>query len=263
MKIMIFGLPGSGKSTLLRLIAGLSTPDSGWLRVQNEIWFDNQRRINLPTRHRDIGVVFQDYALFPNMTVYENLRYALRDPSQTHDVEQLLELTQLGELRARLPNTLSGGQKQRVALARALLRQAKILLLDEPFAALDPVMRQQLQDEIISRQRRSSGLTLLVSHDLAEVYKLATQALVLDQGKVLRAGRPQAVLGETQGQGKFEFVGEVLAIVREDVLYAVSVLVGNQVVSVLAIQDEISDLTVGSKVKLLAKAFSPMLLKLA
>lgn len=261
--VVLYGPSGAGKTTLLRLIAGLSMPDSGWLRVQHEIWWDSQRRINLPTRRRDIAVVFQDYALFPNMTVYENLLYGLRDPTQRNDIEQLLELTQLGELRTRLPQTLSGGQRQRVALARALLRQAKIMLLDEPFAALDPLLRQQLQDEIIARQRRTGALTLLVSHDLAEVYKLATQVLMLDQGQVVRAGRPQAVFGETSGLGKFEFLGEILAISREDVLYAVSVLVGNQLVSVLATQDEIADLAPGNKVKLLAKAFNPMLLKIS
>ncbi len=260
--VALYGPSGAGKTTLLRLLAGLAAPDQGELVAWGIPWFSSAHRIARPTRQRDIALVFQDYALFPNMNVEENLRYAMR-ASSSHELERILALLQLTELRQRRPATLSGGQKQRVALGRALLRQAKLLLLDEPFAALDNEMRSRLHDELIAHQRRVGGITVLVSHDLAEVYKLATRVLILEQGKIVHSGPPQTVFGQSMGSGKFEFVGEVLNIQREDVLYAVTVLVGNQIVKVMSTPDEIAGLSAGSRVKLLAKAFNPILLKIA
>ena len=134
----------------MRLIAGLETPDSGVIEVDGEVWFDSGKKINLPPQRRSIGFVFQDYALFPTMSVRDNLLFAAESAQQRHNVDELLELIELTNLAHRLPSTLSGGQKQRVALARALVRHPKILLLDEPLSALDPTMRQKLQDELAS-----------------------------------------------------------------------------------------------------------------
>lgn len=260
--VALYGPSGAGKTTLLRLLAGLAAPDHGELVAWGTTWLSSTRGISRPTRQRDIAFVFQDYALFPNMSVEENLRYAMRAPT-SGEMERVLTLLQLTELRQRRPATLSGGQKQRVALGRALLREAKLLLLDEPFAALDNEMRSRLHDELIAQQRRQGGITVLVSHDLAEVYKLATRVLMVEHGNIVHSGPPQTVFGQSMGSGKFEFVGEVLNIQREEVLYAVTVLVGNQMVNVMSTPDEISGLRAGSRVKLLAKAFNPILLKIA
>ncbi|MBN2722283.1 MAG: ATP-binding cassette domain-containing protein, partial [Campylobacterales bacterium] len=147
--LTLFGLSGAGKTTLMRMIAGLEIPDNGRIEVDGEVWFDSELKINLPPQKRSVGFVFQDYALFPTMNVRQNLLFAAENNSQRKYVDTLLEMIELTSLSERLPATLSGGQKQRVALARALVRHPKILLLDEPLSALDPAMRQKLQDELM------------------------------------------------------------------------------------------------------------------
>ena len=260
--VTVFGQSGAGKTTLLRMLAGLTVPDRGRIAIGNEVWFDSARRIDLPPQRREIGLVFQDYALFPNMTVRENLTFALAAKKEHGRVDELIEMMQLGALQQRLPATLSGGQKQRVALARALIRRPRLLLLDEPFSALDAETRIRLQDEIL-RLHRSFGLTtLIVSHDLGEVYKLSDRVLLIEHGKISRNGRPAAVFTDRQVSGKFQFIGEVLAIEADEVVYAVTVLVGNQIVTVIATAEEIAGIGIGDRVTLMAKAFNPMLMKI-
>ena len=260
--VTLFGQSGAGKTTLLRMLAGLTLPKRGQIKVGGETWFDSDARINLPPQRREIGLVFQDYALFPNMTVRENLSFALANKKQSDRVDELIEMMQLGALQHRLPATLSGGQKQRVALARALVRRPKLLLLDEPFSALDADTRIRLQDEILLLHRALGITTLIVSHDLGEVYKLSDRVLLIEQGKISRNGVPAAVFADRHVSGKFQFIGEVLVIEADEVMFAVKVLVGNQVVTVIATAEEISDMKIGDRVTLLAKAFNPMLLKI-
>ncbi|MDP2783875.1 MAG: ABC transporter ATP-binding protein [Sulfurimicrobium sp.] len=260
--VTLFGPSGAGKTTLLRILAGLMKPESGRVVVEGEVWFDSARGINLPTQQRRVGFVFQDYALFPNMTVRGNLEFALENKLERRRVDELLELTGLAELQQRRPDSLSGGQKQRVALARALARQPRILLLDEPLSALDAATRLRLQDEILKLHRAFGITTLIVSHDLSEVFKLASRVLALESGRIVRDGRPADVFTDRKVGGKFQFSGEVVEIEPNDVVFAVSVLVGNQIVKVIATQDEIAGITIGSKVMLLSKAFNPMLVKM-
>ena len=258
----LFGQSGAGKTTLLRMLAGLTQPDRGRIAVNNEVWFDSERGIDLPPQGRGIGFVFQDYALFPNMSVRRNLEFALADKNARGRVDELIETMRLGELQQRMPATLSGGQKQRVALARALVRGPKLLLLDEPLSALDAETRLRLQDELL-RLHRLHGLTsVIVSHDLSEVFKLSDRVLLLEDGKIARSGSPADMFTDRKLAGRFQFTGEVLAIEQEEVVYAVSVLVGNQIVTVIATADEVAELRIGDRVLLLAKAFNPMLLKI-
>ena len=148
----IFGQSGAGKTTILRILAGLVRPEVGFIKIDDEIWLDTQKNINLKTQNRSIGFVFQDYALFPNMTIRENLSFAI--PKQTNKneankrIDEILEITKLTNIQKLKPNMLSGGQQQRVALARAVVRQPKILLLDEPFSALDIEMNAKLREEL-------------------------------------------------------------------------------------------------------------------
>lgn len=260
--VTLFGQSGAGKTTLLRMLAGLTVPDCGRIAIGGEVWFDSEQHIDLPPQRREIGLVFQDYALFPNMTVRQNLAFALADKKQGGRVDELIDIMQLGALQQRLPATLSGGQKQRVALARALVRRPKLLLLDEPFSALDAETRIRLQDEILRLHRNFGLTTLIVSHDLGEVYKLSDRVLLIERGRISRNGRPAAVFNDRQVSGKFQFIGEVLAIEPEEVVYAVTVLVGNQVVTVIATTEEIAGIAIGDRVTLMAKAFNPMLLKI-
>lgn len=259
--VALFGPSGAGKSTSLRCLAGLAVPDDGHLRVDGETWFERASGINLPAQKRQVGYMFQDYALFPNMTVRGNLEFALRKGSDKKRVDTLIEMMELGELRHRKPDTLSGGQKQRVALARALVSEPRLLLLDEPLSALDPAIRQRLQDELLSLQRHFGLTTIMVSHDVSEVFKLAHQVLVMEHGRMVRQGSPAEVFIASHGDvsGKFRFTGEVLAIEALDVVFSVAVLVGNQVVRVIATASEAARLRIGSKVMLFSKAFNPML----
>lgn len=188
--VALYGPSGAGKTTLLRLLAGLTRPDAGYLRADGQPWSDAARRLWVPPQQRAIGFVFQDYALFPNMTVRQNLTFALANSADTSIVPELLELTGLEELAQRYPAQLSGGQQQRVALARALARRPRLLLLDEPLSAVDYPTRQRLQQTLAQVHQRFRLTTVLVSHDPAEVHTLASRVVELELGRVKHDGPP-------------------------------------------------------------------------
>lgn len=191
--LALFGASGAGKTMTLNCIAGLVTPDRGTLRLDERVLFDAMARVNVPTRARRIGYVFQNYALFPHLTVCENIAFGLRNRSKTR-VNEMLELVGLTELAHRYPAQLSGGQQQRVALARALAPQPALLLLDEPFSALDAPTRMQLRGELLNLQRTLKIPTVFVTHDLGEAYFLADTLAVMDAGKILQIAEPGIVL---------------------------------------------------------------------
>ncbi len=175
------GPSGSGKTTLLRCLAGLDRPEEGIIEMDGAVWFDDRRRIFTPPQKRSAGLVFQDYALFPHMTVLGNVLYAAPDRDRAM---RLLELTRLTREARQFPRELSGGQKQRAALARALARRPKLLLLDEPLSALDEELRGSLAQEL-SRIQRETGVTaILVSHSKTEIQSLCTEVLELDDGRM-------------------------------------------------------------------------------
>jgi len=178
--LALSGVSGSGKTTLLRVIAGLERA-SGVVEVFGKIWQDKTNF--LPPQKREIGFVFQDYALFTNMSVEQNLLFVKNDKTLAN---RLLELIGLFALKGRYPNSLSGGQQQRVALARALMKRPKILLLDEPLSALDFQMRNTLQEEIAKVHKEFNLTTILVSHNRAEILKLANKEIVIESGKIIK-----------------------------------------------------------------------------
>ena len=201
--VALSGPSGAGKTTLLRMLAGLTRPDSGFLKVENYIWYDHAQRQWLPPQRRPLGFVFQDYALFPNMTVRENLAFAAEgQPDARRIVDELLELLELTELAPRRPAVLSGGQQQRVALARALARRPRLLLLDEPLSALDQPTRLRLQDALAEVHRQFKLTTVLISHDPAEIARLADRVVELDLGQVCRVGPPVAVAAPATVAGR-------------------------------------------------------------
>jgi molybdate transport system ATP-binding protein len=180
--IGITGSSGSGKTTLLRIISGLTKPDSGAIIVDGEPWFDSKLKIDLPPQKRKTGFMFQEHALFPNMTVKQNILYALND---INEVDKLLVLMELKSLENIYPEKLSGGQKQRVALARAVIQKPKILLLDEPFSSLDDKMCFILQKEI-KKIHQLFGITIFfVSHRFHEILNLASRIITLDEGLII------------------------------------------------------------------------------
>lgn len=193
--LAIYGPSGSGKTTLLRILAGLVRPDRGYIGFGEEVWLDTEQKIMVPPQRRKTGLVFQDYALFQNMTVRKNLEYALDRGQSNEGVEELIRVMELEELAEQYPNRLSGGQQQRVALARALVRRPKLLLLDEPLSALDTEMRVRLQDYIREMHKAYGLTTVLVSHDYLEINRLADRAINLRDGKIQGTGSPSHVFG--------------------------------------------------------------------
>ena len=259
--VTLYGASGAGKTSTLRMLAGLMKPDRGSIVVNDKPWFDADKNINIRPQNRKIGYVFQDYALFPNMTVRANLEFALPKGSAKNRIADLIEIIELGSLQDRKPLSLSGGQQQRVALARALVQQPRILLLDEPLAALDNKIRLKLQDYLLSVHREFNLTTILISHDIGEIIKLSSHLLILDEGKIVQQGHPDEVFTNRKISGKFKFTGEILKIEQEEVIYIATVLVQTEIVKVVLQQSEIEDLSVGDKVVVASKAFNPILYK--
>jgi molybdate transport system ATP-binding protein len=204
----LYGASGAGKTSTLRMLAGLMRPDAGQIVVNEKVWLDTDRGIDLSPRNRSVGFVFQDYALFPNMTVRQNLEFALPRGGDPRIVSRLIDAVELNRLSERRPGLLSGGQQQRVALARALVQQPHLLLLDEPLSALDAEMRQKLQQYLIQVHRDFGLTTILVSHDQNEVRRLADEVVVLEDSRIVRQGTPEEVFG---GKGQSVW-GQVRAI---------------------------------------------------
>ncbi len=260
--LTLFGKSGSGKTTLLRILAGLETPQSGKIIVDDEVWFDSEKKINLPPQKRNVGFVFQDYALFPNMSVRENLEFALKNKNEKHKVDEILEIMEIENLANMKPEHLSGGQKQRVAVARSLMSSPKMLLLDEPLSALDSAMRLKLQDELYKVHQRFHITSILVSHDISEVFRLSNRVFKISLGQITDDGTPSEVFANQNISGKFKIVGEVLSIKKSDILYIVEVLAHNEIVKVTAMKYEIETLKIGDKILLSSKAFNPIITKI-
>ncbi|HEX2910605.1 MAG TPA: ABC transporter ATP-binding protein [Chloroflexia bacterium] len=208
--IALFGPSGTGKSLTLQVIAGLVQPDAGMITLGEDILLDTARRINLPARKRQIGFVPQNYTLFPHLNVRKNILFGVPHLSpglREERLARLLKLMRLENLERRLPSQLSGGQQQRVALARALITEPRLLLLDEPFAALDSVIRGRLQEELLNIQERFRVPVILVTHDLSEAYTLSQQMVVLDHGRVVQSGPRDEVLFQPATEAVARFTG--------------------------------------------------------
>jgi molybdate transport system ATP-binding protein len=260
--VALFGSSGAGKTTLLRIIAGLANPDKGILKFGNSIWFDSNKRINIAPQNRSISLMFQDYALFPNMTVEENIQYAQSEKNDK-TVSELLTIFGLTEFGKHKPYGLSGGQKQRVALARALAHKPQLLLLDEPLSALDAEMRSILQNEIAQAHQLLGATTIMVSHDLNEVFRLASRVLCIENGAIHRSGNPDEVFSDSSISGKVQITGQIARIEKQDTINIVTVISGsNQIIKVIAFDSDMENLQIGDRVLVFTKAFNPIISKL-
>ena len=189
--VVLFGPSGSGKTLTLQAIAGLMKPDSGEIVVDGKVFFDSKEKINLPARKRDIGYVFQDYALFPHLSVRDNVGFGLKkfwhwrlsreDRVRFDDILEIFEIRQMADVH---PRELSGGQRQRVALARALVKKPSLLLLDEPFSALDAHLRSKMRKELREVQNRFRIPIILITHDHDDVSALAKTMVVYKDGRI-------------------------------------------------------------------------------
>uniref|UniRef100_UPI0040477DD5 ABC transporter ATP-binding protein n=1 Tax=Aliarcobacter sp. TaxID=2321116 RepID=UPI0040477DD5 len=251
--IALAGLSGSGKTTLLRILAGLEEA-KGIIKINESIWLDE--KFSLSPQKRDIGFVFQDYALFPNYTVLDNLLYVNKNIKLAN---KLLEITELSELKNRFPQNLSGGQKQRVSLCRALMNRPKLLLMDEPLSALDPEMRTKLQNEILTLHKEFKTTTIMVSHDPSEIYRLSNRVVVLNQGQIIKDTTPKEALLKTNGSAKFAFEGELLDIIKVDVINVAIIAIAQQLVEVVISNEESKNLKIGQSVNISTKAFTPII----
>ncbi len=256
----IFGESGVGKTTLLKIIAGLIKPEFGRIEVGDELWLDTQKNINLAIQKRKIGFVFQDYALFPNMSVKENISYAATSKQKA---EELLSLMNLENLAKIYPKNLSGGQAQRVALARALAREPQILLLDEPLSALDFKMRSFLQDELVKILQHFKITTLLVSHDLAEIYKLSHRILELSDGKIIKDARTNEFFTSSNLSAKLHLSATLLEMKKSDILVIFTLLLNQDIVKITLSEEEFlksyKDVKIGDTLLLSIKAFNPII----
>jgi molybdate transport system ATP-binding protein len=260
--VTLYGKSGAGKTTLLLILAGLLLPEKGFIKVGDEIWTDTKNNVQFPPQKRNVGFVFQEYALFPNMTVRENLLFALGKGQHRKIVDHLVEIIDLGQLQSRDTRTLSGGQKQRVALARALVKKPNLLLLDEPLSALDHEMRIKLQSYIMEVHKEFKLTTVLISHDVSEIIKLSDFLIEMDQGRVIRQGLPADMFTSDRVNAKFQFTGEVMKMVKQDFIVIVTVLIGKDLVKVIANDKEAENLAIGDRVLIASKAFNPIIHKI-
>ena len=190
----ICGHSGAGKSTLLRMIAGISQPTQGLIQTSKHLFYSDKFKINIAPEKRSIGFLFQELALFPNMTVEQNIKFALKNKNDTLLMNELLEIFEIEKIKKKYPIEISGGQKQRTALARTLSTQAPLLLLDEPFSALDPTLRKKLQNYLYGQQKKRNLTIFLISHNYDEIKYLAKNAIILEEGRIIAKGRPEEIL---------------------------------------------------------------------
>lgn len=216
----ILGGSGMGKSMTLKMIAGLVKPDSGKVIVDGRIVYDSAAKIDMPARERHIGYLFQQYALFPTMTVTENIGIAMKKSgdAKKKEIDRLLEQFALQNLGDRMPNELSGGQQQRVALARILASEPQMLLLDEPFSALDEFLKDKLQQELMEMLEDYPGTVILVSHSRDEIYRFSEELVIMDKGKVVCAGKTEEIFAYPEWKEAARLTGckNITKVIRED-----------------------------------------------
>lgn len=252
----LYGKSGAGKTTSLTMLSGLMQPDNGMITVHGKVWLDTKKGIALAPQKRSVGFLFQDYGLFPNMTVLENIQFALKKGEGQKMIKELLEIIELQGLQHHKPNALSGGQQQRVALARALVQRPELLLLDEPLAAMDQETRTKLQRYILHVHQEYGLTTILVSHDIPEILKMSNHVLVLAEGRITKQGSPATVFGRKQtapytedSPDDIQITAEIVAITtKSDTTMLITALIGNDLITLTSTKKETTTMTIGDQI---------------
>ena len=255
--ISLYGPSGAGKTSVLRMLAGFLQPEHGYIKTGDELWYSYEERINIRPQQRKIGFVFQDYALFPNMNVKENIAFALARRESKKIVDELLELTGLIMLGNKKIQTLSGGQQQRVALARAIAKKPQLLLLDEPLSAIDNAMRKQLQETLLQVHERYELTTIIVSHDVDEIIKLCDKIIHLEHGIVQQYATPSEFFFNRTYDPP-DLTGSVLSVERDFIL----MLVSSRVLKIVSTEYEANNFKKGEKIQVVYIDDLPVIRKL-
>lgn len=207
----ILGESGCGKTTLLKIISGLVQPDGGEIIFDDQTVFSDQQKINIPPNQRNLAMVFQDFALWPHMTVFENVTYSLKGKKKevTKQVMEALRLVNLEEFAERKPGELSGGQQQRVSLARAIAPKPKVILFDEALSALDAVLRERMQTDIVQLLNQTDSQAIFVTHDQNEAMSMSEEIIVMEKGQVSQIGTPNEIYQEPANLYVAHFIGKI------------------------------------------------------
>jgi len=212
--VTLLGPSGCGKTTTLRCLAGFEDANEGQIWIGEQLIFDSKENINLSPQKRDMGMVFQSYAVWPHMSVFENIAFPLRIRKVARSkveekVMRAMKMVGIEELKDRLPSEISGGQQQRVAFARAIVYEPGVLLLDEPLSNLDAKLREQMRFEILELQRKIGITTVYVTHDQEEAMVLSDEVLVMDFGKVIQRGEPETIYFDPHNEFVADFIGKI------------------------------------------------------
>ena len=212
--VTLLGPSGCGKTTTLRCVAGFENADEGQIWIGDQLIFDSKQKINISPQKRGMGMVFQSYAVWPHMTVYENIAFPLRIRKMSgkeinERVERAMNMVGIPELSKRLPSAISGGQQQRVAFARAIVYDPAVLLLDEPLSNLDAKLREHMRFEILELQRKLGVTTIYVTHDQEEAMVLSDEVMVMDLGQVIQRGGPEDIYFNPSNEFVADFIGKI------------------------------------------------------
>lgn len=257
--LALYGPSGVGKTSTLRMISGLMNLDSGHIKIGDLVWVDKEKNINLPPQKRSVGLLFQEYALFPHMTVLQNLEYALKSNLDRYLIEEIIDVVELDGLKNKKPNALSGGQKQRVALARAIVAKPQLLLLDEPLSALDPEMRHKLQEYLQIVHARYELTIILVTHNQPEILKLADKVITIKDGLIGFNGSPQELFAKTENQSLLKLKGTIEKIIvpGDQEKVQLMVRIGENIVKLTKYSHEVKGLKTGDEVLIKEFNFNP------